>query len=73
MADKTLPPGAWPFKRLSRVEWDQLGDLQAVVEDAAVTTARRLLAEISAVRKSTPRASATVLKLVPRTAAGRSN
>lgn len=41
------PPPEWPFKRLSPEEWDRLGTLQAVVEHAAVTTARQLLQELA--------------------------
>lgn len=48
----------WPFKRLSRQEWEQLGPLQAVVEDVAVTKARELLQELGTTRKSTSRKAA---------------
>lgn len=44
-------PAGWPFKRLTRDQWEALGELQAVVEDAAVTKARELLEEVSALRK----------------------
>lgn len=36
----------WPFTRLTREEWAELGPLQAVVEDAAVNKARELLREV---------------------------
>ena len=43
------PTPSWPFKRLAPEEWERLGDLRHVVEDAAVTKARQLLQELDAV------------------------
>lgn len=48
-------PSVWPFKRLTRDQWEALGELQAVVEDVAVTKARELLEEVAAIRKATSR------------------
>lgn len=43
--DERRQAGGWPFKRLTLEEWESLGELQAVVEDAAVQKARELLRE----------------------------
>lgn len=48
----------WPFKRLTRDQWEALGELQAVVEDVAVGKARELLEELAAVRKASSRKAA---------------
>lgn len=49
MARGTVEPRGttWPFMRLGPDEWARLGELQAVVEDVAVTKARELLAELA--------------------------